>query len=231
MKRELIKSGIPGLDKLCDGGIVEGSTITVSGPTGSGKSTFGMQFLVEGATKYNESGLYISIEESRDSLFFSLGGYKWNLEELEKNKKIMLLDYPIYEVDQFLNKNSAIMEIINAMSIKRVVIDSIMPVAVYFKDDDERKRGFLKLMDNIRKWKTTTLLLSEDTPATTQDVLPRTRYGLETMSDAWFHIYYLYSPKTKSRARAVEVLKMKGSKHSASIHPAEITETGFKVLV
>lgn len=229
MAQELAKSGIPGLDSLLGGGFLKGSIVALSGPTGCGKSTFGMQFLVNGAAKTKEPGLYISIEQNKQSMYFNFSGYKWDLEKLEKSKQVLFLDYPLYEVDQFLNANSAIQEIINSAGIKRVVIDSIMPVALHFKDEDDRKKGFMKLIENIRKWGTTTMIISEDTPATTQDVLPDTKYGIESFTDGWVHIYYLYSPKEKERTRAVEVLKMKGIHHSSKIVPCEMTDEGFVI--
>jgi circadian clock protein KaiC len=231
VKTELIKSGIPGLDEILGGGIRKGAIFTLSGPTGAGKSTFGMQFLVNGALKYKEGGLYISIEESKQSMYSNMGGYSWDIDKLEKNKQLVFLDYPISEVDQFLNQYGAITEIITAMELKRVVIDSIMPIALHFPSEDERKRGFLKLIDNIRKWGTTTMIISEDTPSTTQDVLPDTSYGIETFTDGWIHLYYLYSPKEKKRVRAVEVIKFKGIAHSLKIYPAEITNDGFVIRV
>lgn len=229
MKLELSRTGIPGLDVILNGGIPKGSVITLSGPTGCGKSTFGMQFLIEGIGKQREAGLYIAIEETRATTLTNLGVYGWPFEKLEKEKRLMFLDYPIYEVDQFLTQNSAIAEIINTLGIRRVVIDSVMPLALHFPNEDERKKGFLKLVDNIRKWGATTMIISEDTPATTQDVMPDTRYGIETLTDGWIHIYYMYSPKTKERSRAIEVLKMKGVKHSARIFPCEITAKGFVI--
>jgi circadian clock protein KaiC len=59
-----LSSGIPGFDVLCDGGFVQRSVTLVSGSAGIGKSTFGLQFIVEGA-KRNEPGLYVSLEEGR----------------------------------------------------------------------------------------------------------------------------------------------------------------------
>lgn len=229
MGREFVKSGIPGLDDVLGSGFLKGSICTLSGPTGSGKSTFAMQFLVNGALKAKEPGLYVSIEESKQSMNFHMSGYVWDLEKMEKNRQLMFLDYPLYEIEQFLTQNGAIQELIAKIGIKRVVIDSIMPVAIYFKEEGERKKGFLKLIDNIRKWGTTTLIISEDTPATTQDVLPDTHYGIETFTDGWLHLYYLYSPKERERTRAIEVLKMKGVHHSSKICPCEITNDGFVI--
>jgi len=230
MKRELVKSGIPGMDALLGGGFLQGSVVTVSGPTGCGKSTFAMQFLVEGIMKYNEPGVYIAIEESRDSTHFHMSGFSWDLEKLEKSRKLVFLDYPIYEIDQFMNQYSAIQEIINSTGARRVVIDSIMPVALYFKDDDERKKGFLKLIDNIRKWDTTTLIVSEDTSPSTPEAMPETKFGIETFTDGWVHIYSVYSQKTKERTKAIEVVKMKGIDHSRKIYPVKIDKNGFSVL-
>ena len=92
----MIKSGIPGLDNILGGGFLDGSITTVSGPTGSGRSTFALQFILES----NSPGLYISIEESKKDLFFHMSGYKWDLEKAEEERRLVILDYPIYEVDQ-----------------------------------------------------------------------------------------------------------------------------------
>lgn len=229
IKREFLKTGIPGLDSIAGGGFPRESIIALSGPTGSGKSTFGMQFLIEGAQKYKEPGLYISIEETKDSMHANMSGYEWDLDKLEKGKQLIFLDYPVSEVDQFVAQNSAIAEIISSMGITRIVIDSIMPVALLFKDDDERKKGFLKLIENIRKWRVTTLILSEDTPATTQDVLPDTKYGIESFTDGWLHLYFLYD-RGRERKRAIEAIKMKGVHHSTKIYPVEIGNKGFTVF-
>ncbi len=226
---EKIKSGVPGLDGVLGGGLLKNSVIAVTGPTGAGKSTLAMQFLVNGILESKEPGLYIAIEETHSSVYFHMSSYSWELDKLEKNKKLLFLDYPVLEVDQFLAQNSAIQELINRIGVRRVVIDSVMPVALFFNNDDERKKGFIKLMENIRKWQTTTLIISEDVPATTQDVLPATRYGIESFTDGWIHIYYLFSPKERERTRAIEIIKMKGAAHSSKIYPAEITKNGFVV--
>lgn len=229
MKRKIVKSGIPGMDEVLGGGFLDGHVVTLSGPTGCGKSTLAMQFLYNGITKYKEPGLYIAIEESKESMEFHMSGYTWDLQKAEKERKLIFLDYPVYEIDQFLNQYSAVQEIIQTTGVKRVVIDSVMPVALYFSKDEERKKGFLKLIDNIRKWETTTIIVSEDTPASTQDVLPDTRYGIESFTDAWVHIYSLFDPKKKERVRALEVLKMKGMHHSSRIHQAKVDKTGFTI--
>ncbi len=230
-ERKFIKSGIPGLDRILGGGFLEKSIVTIGGSTGAGKSTFVMQFLYKGATEFNEPGLYISIEESKESMLFHMSGYKWEIRKAEKEQKLVFLDYPVYEVDQFLQQYGAIQEIINTVGIKRVVIDSIMPIALYFSSEDERKKGFLKFIENVRKWGVTTLIVSEDTTASSMDDIPNTTYGIESFTDGWINISYKFDPKKKERVRMIEVIKMKGVHHSMKLYPVAVGKEGFKVLV
>jgi KaiC/GvpD/RAD55 family RecA-like ATPase len=222
----LIKSGIPGLDKILGGGFLEGSIVTVGGPTGSGRSTFALQFLLES----EEPALFISIEESKKDILFHMSGYKWDLLEEEKNRRLVILDYPIYEVDQILNQYSAIQEIIQSTGVKRLVIDSIMPIALYFPNEDERKKGFLKLIDNVRKWGVTTLIVAQDSRAQDVSTLPYTNFGIENFTDGWINIYYQYDEKKGERTRSVEVLKMKGVEHSTKHYPAVMDRNGFTIF-
>lgn len=229
MERKLVKSGIPGLDEILGGGFLEGSIMTVGGRTGSGRSTFALQFLYNGAMKYGEPGLYISIEESKQDFFFHMSGYSWDLEGLEKGGKLVFLDYPIYEVDQILTQYGAIQEIINSTGVKRVVIDSVMPIALFFPSEDERRKGFLKLIDNIRKWGTTTMIVAEDRKSGEGSTLPSTNFGIESFTDGWINIYFHYDPQKEERSRGVEVIKMKGICHSTKAYPAEMDENGFRI--
>ena len=57
-----IVTGIPGFDKLCEGGLIDDSLNLVIGNAGAGKTTFLLQFLYNGATKFNERGIYVSFE-------------------------------------------------------------------------------------------------------------------------------------------------------------------------
>jgi len=226
----MIKSGVPGLDKVLGGGFLEGSITALSGPTGSGRSTLAVQFLYNGTMQYNEPGLYISIEESKNDFFFHMSGYTWDLANAEKERKLIFLDYPIYEVDQILEQYGAIQEIINSTGVKRVVVDSIMPIALFFPSEDERKKGFLKLIDNIRKWNATTLIIAEDTNSSQIGNLPHTAYNVESFTDGWINMPYSYDPKKGDRTRFVEVIKMKGVMHSTKLYPAVISDNGFTIL-
>lgn len=226
-----VKSGIPGLDKILGGGFPKGSITTIGGPSGAGKSTFGMQFLYEGARQFDEVGLYISIEESKDAMLAHMSGYDWNIREIEEKQKLVFLDYPIYEVDQLIQQASAVKEIAHTMEVKRIVIDSIIPIALHFKSEEERKLGFLKFIENVRSWGATTLILSEDTTTDATEILPHTTYTLESFTDGWINLSFKYDEKKNERVRIIEVLKMKGVRHSLKQHLFSLSEDGIKVQV
>jgi len=230
MERRFIKSGIPGLDEVLGGGLLEGSIVTVSGPTGGGKSTLAAQFLHNGAAESEEPGLYISIEESRNDFFFHMSGYSWDFAGLEKTRKFVLLDYPIHEVDQIVNQSGAIGEIINSTGTKRVVIDSVMPIALFFKSDDERRKGFLKFIENLRKWGTTTLIVSEDIKMTGPGAMHGSEYSIESFTDGWINMGFRYDEEKKERARYLEVVKMKGVAHSSRSYPIVLDKDGVRLV-
>ncbi len=230
MERRFIKSGIPGLDEVAGGGLLDGSIITVSGPTGSGKSTLAAQFLLNGAIKHNEPGLYISIEENRNDFFFHMSGYEWDLTALESERKFILLDYPIHEVDQIINQASSIAEIINTAGVKRVVIDSIMPVALFFHGEEEREKGFLRFIENLRKWGVTVMIISENQKIAGSEANPGSEYGIESVTDGWINLFYRYEEKSMERTRYLEVVKMKGVKHSTKSYPVRIDRLGFSLV-
>ncbi|MBN2127736.1 MAG: ATPase, partial [Candidatus Diapherotrites archaeon] len=91
------KTGIGRLDKALNGGFPFGNVVLVSGGAGTGKSTFAMQFLINGATLFGEKGLYISTEQSKEELMKTAASYGWNIENLELNNKLKIVYFDVIE--------------------------------------------------------------------------------------------------------------------------------------
>lgn len=79
---ERVSSGVGGLDELIEGGFPRGNLILVSGPPGSGKTIFGFQFLYEGITKRNESGMMVTFLETKDSFYSNFRNLGFDLKRL-----------------------------------------------------------------------------------------------------------------------------------------------------
>src|SRR3989338_6347757 len=87
-----IRTGVPGIDHLTEGGFERNSSVLVMGGGGCGKSIFATQFLVEGA-KSNETGIYISFEERKERFFKHMSRFNWNLNKLEEQGRFIFLRY------------------------------------------------------------------------------------------------------------------------------------------
>lgn len=119
---ERTATGIEGLDKALNGGIPFKNIVLVSGGAGTGKSTLCMQYLVNGVKQFNEKGLYISTEQTREELVRAASNYGWNVDELEKKGMLKIMYFDILQTDGFLQK---IYDEYVKFKPRRVVLDSL----------------------------------------------------------------------------------------------------------
>jgi circadian clock protein KaiC len=130
-----IPSGIPSFDQRIDGdGLVEGTISAVIGASGCGKSTFAFQFIAEGVGKFNDSGIFCSLEDSEEEVRRMGKGFDYNMPELETNGGLSILAYDPDECnpDAFI----ADLEVqIRETKAKRLVIDGLSAFERKYKKD------------------------------------------------------------------------------------------------
>ncbi len=222
-----VQTGVPGLDELIGGGFKKGSVMVIGGGVGNGKTTLSMQYVINGMLEYGELGLFISIDEEKGPMYENMKSLGWDLERLEREKKIVFIDYPMHEVEQFVSQENTILGLIESLGIKRVAIDSAAPLALAYDTEDERRTGLLGLMAKIRKWNCTTLITCEDQREASPET-PATKYGIEGVADGFIYMHNIYMKS--ERKRAIEILKMRGSSHSQRLVPLQISEGGITVF-
>ncbi len=116
-----VKTGIPGMDSLIEGGIPKGFAIFLSGPPGSGKSIFGLQFLWEGVKK-GERCLYVSLEQNPENLYKQALQFGMDFGKYEKS--IQFLSYTLEgELKTDIMKN--VYSAISQFKATRLVFDSL----------------------------------------------------------------------------------------------------------
>ena len=219
-----VSTGIPKLDTLINKGFEKNSTNLIVGGTGSGKSIFGMQFLMEGLRK-NESCIYITFEESKKTFYSNMKALGWDLEALEKNGKFFFLEYTPEKVKTMLEEGGGIIEsIIIKNKIQRIVMDSVTSFELLFDKELKKREAALALFSMLRRWDCTTLLTYEADPVACK---AESSHALEFESDSITLLYF--QRKGKSRERTLEVLKMRGTNHSTEIHPFSIGKNGIIV--
>lgn len=220
-----VPSGIPGFDDLVEGGFKKGSTVLVTGGPGSGKTTFLLQYLYEGARK-GEAGLFISFEEREDEILDDFSGYTWELEEMFEKKKIFFLNYPPHQVEKIMEQGGGmIKDMIKDANITRIGIDSLTSFSMLFKDEYEKRENVLKLFNILEGWKCTTLLTAEKVPSLEE---AESDFGLEFLVDGAVILYNVRHGNV--REQAVEVLKMRATNVKKKICPITITKEGLQVF-
>src|ERR1700729_3957124 len=89
-------TGIPGLDEISGGGLPKGRTTIVCGGPGCGKTMLGIEFLVRGATEFDEPGVLMAFEETPQEMARNVASLGFDIEDLSRRKKLFL-DYVYIE--------------------------------------------------------------------------------------------------------------------------------------
>jgi len=221
---ERVPVGIPNFDKLIEGGFKRNTTNLVAGGAGSGKTIFALQFLYDGITKYNENALYITFEEKKAGLYGDMKSLGWDFQKLEDEGKFHFLEYTPEQVKKLLVEGGGYVEsIIQKHKIKRIVIDSITSFALLYQDELTRKEAALALIELINSWQCTALLTSEEEESNGIFISASLEFEVDS-------IMLLYNVKKQGeRVRAMEILKMRGTKHLTKTIKFNLTNHGFEL--
>ena len=222
---DLVRTGVPGADTILEGGIYPGSAVLVSGPPGSGKSIFGMQYVYLGARDYGEPGLIVAIEETDHSLSEyagSIGLYRW--DELVGTGAITIMTDDYFSKLDLPGSLEGIMETLGRTSAKRMVLDSMNLFKYYFPHDVDRRRYLLKFIRILKKRGITSLMISE-----VMGVFPDMPLTEEMfMSDG--NISLFLSRSGNNVERCFWVTKMRRQPFSMKIVPMGIGRGGIEVF-
>jgi len=217
-----LSTGIPGLDEMTGGGFIKGDTTLIAGPPGTGKTTFGLQFLMQGIAD-KENGVFITVEEMPRKIVSDAINFGWDLRKLEEEKKLR-----VYQLrSEMLQAGGApimqCLDVVNSMKAKRVVVDPISLYSLSIGDPNDLRRELYAFV-NYMKENDLTLLLTHEVP----DIITRASrisdYGLEFIVDCIIMLQYV-EIESEIR-RSVNGLKMRGSDHDKAIRRYNITGKG-----
>ncbi len=226
MASKRIKTGVPGLDEMLQGGLPEGHIVLLMGSFGTGKTTMALQFLIEGL-KDGENCIFISLEEDKDSVMKNSDAFGWDLSEPISKKKLGLFKLEPSDAKTTINRiKSELPKFVKAFGAKRVVIDSVSLLNMMFPDDSERRANLFNLCQLLRSTGATSLLTAE-----VKDENPRSsRDGLaEYTADG---VLLLQSDEDSDSGEVqltLRILKMRRTGHSRRVKPYTISEGGIVV--
>ncbi|MEM2905883.1 MAG: ATPase domain-containing protein [Candidatus Bathyarchaeia archaeon] len=236
---DVAPTGVPGLDELIGGGLPRGSCTLLMGGPGTGKTTLSLQFLHAGATRFNEPGLYVTLNETAADIYRNAANFGWDFAALEKGRAFALLDARPFKVSDkgfivpnqelfvgredipFSRISYLVYNMTRELGVKRVVVDSVNVLLSQFKDEFVARQGLIGLVQALNHFGCTSLLILEKAR---EEVAPE-----EFIAQGIIELQLLRVEQTWTRA--VRVGKMRGVKHDLDAHPIVIEENGVKIFV
>jgi KaiC/GvpD/RAD55 family RecA-like ATPase len=239
MEPDHVQTGITGLDwMLGEKGNPRGHTVLVNGGPGSGKTTFAIQFLYQGAKQHDEHGLYITLDENPEDIKKNMLNYGWDLAQLEREIKLTFVNVsPVRVVPsdkvgliqlgmkefKLVKLLEAIREGIEEVQAQRVVIDPITMFMLQYPDETERIHAMRDLIAELRKTDCTHLLISE-----LRGTGLEREYQFEEYLSQGVILLRTFLRESKI-IRMLQIEKMRGLDVDTQPRPYEITENGLEV--
>ena len=223
-------TGIQGLDEITGGGLPKGRPTLVCGSTGCGKTLLAMEFLVRGATQFNEPGVFMAFEETAQDLTKNVASLGFDLKDLVARKKIVL-DYVFVERSEIEETGEYDLEglfirlgqAIDSIGAKRVVLDTIESLFSGLPNPLILRAELRRLFRWLKEKGVTAIITGERGESTL------TRQGLEEyVSDCVIVLDHRVSDQVSSRR--LRVVKYRGSTHGTNEYPFLIDEDGISVL-
>ncbi|MFP4308635.1 MAG: circadian clock protein KaiC [Desulfococcaceae bacterium] len=223
-------TGISGFDEITEGGLPRGRPTLVCGGAGSGKTLFAMEFLVTGATGFEEPGVFISFEENETELTENVASLGWDVSALAEQEK-MFLDFiyierrEIEETGEF-NLDGLFIRVeyaVRTVNARRIVIDGIEALFSGFSDESLLRSEIRRLFRRLKELGLTAIVTAERGERTL------TRRGLEEyISDCV--VFLDHRMEDQVATRRLRVVKYRGAAHETNEFPFLIGDRGFSVF-
>ena len=223
-----IATGVPGLDAVLSGGLPADHVYLVSGSPGTGKTTLGLQFLVEGARR-GESCLYVTLSENARELDAIARSHGWSLdgitvneltppEESLKPEEQYTIFYPAeLELGETVR---ALVELVERMKPQRVVVDSLSEMRLVAREPLRFRRQIFALKQFFVGRQCTVILLDEQ--STGADEHPQTiAHGVITLEQI--------ARDYGAERRRLRVIKLRGTAFRGGYHDFSIRTGGLVV--
>ena len=224
--RRRLSIGVPELDKMMDGGLYEGDSCLIAGPSGTGKSALATQFIDEGLRK-GESAVIAIFEERPAGYIERAASFGLNFKTpLEKGKLEILYVRPLdLSVDETMRE---ILDAVTRINAKRLVIDSLvgfeMALAPGFREDF--RESLYRMIGALTGAGIT--ILSTVEVEDTFTALPFSQYVISFLTDDIIRMRY--AEINGQLRKVIVVIKMRGSNHSKDIREYVITEKGLVII-
>jgi len=227
-----IKTGVPGFDTMVDGGILKDRLYVISGPPGSGKTTFCSQFVTQGAID-GETTLFLTLHETEAEILADMGNYEFGFDKAVNSGHVKVLNVFDSEAQRLLSSSSSrrgsefpanvdnlanqLVAFIESRGVDRLVIDSTMLLEYYFSDD---LNALIKFLTKLKRADATVMLISEMTDPTSYTDGHYLAHGV-----IFLHNYL----ESGGMIRGIQIIKMRGTQIDCDIREISFSDQGLRV--
>jgi circadian clock protein KaiC len=217
-----IPSGIPGLDELMNGGAKQGDATLITGPSGVGKTIFGLRWLTQGIEREKRC-LYVTFQDTADQLVGVAAAFGWDLRSAGAPENVSISYVPMGDLDLDVLATFVRSEL-SAHPTSRIVIDSLAELAFAAREEG-RFPAYMRSLVRFVQAAGSSLLITSETAA--HGHAANAMDGLLFMFDNIIELRYV---EDGSRiGRAVHVAKMRSSRHEMTLNSVSITDRGLVV--
>jgi len=218
-------TGLPGLEFIADGGLPAGRATLLAGSSGSGKSIFCAQFLVEGIRQWDQPGVFVTFEEPPAAIRDNFDSLDWPIADWEAEGRWAFVDLSpeedqpevagAFDLGALLPR---IEHAVNRTGARRLVIDSLGTLYTQFSDRHMVRRALGQVMAAVRRMGVTTLVTAERT----EEYGAVARYEVEEfVADSV--LLLRNALEGDKRRRTIEILKMRGTSHQKGEFPFTVS--------
>jgi circadian clock protein KaiC len=221
-----VPTGIQEFDKMLFGGFMRGDSVLLAGSAGTGKSTIGIQYLLQGAAE-GEAGIYLTFEELPDQLYRDASNFGWDLRKLESENKLRVICTSPDVLIEPSGLEAILDSPIKEMNARRIVVDSLSHFNMFMRPDSLR----MQVYRNVMYFKTkgmSSVLIWEATQNTGGSSFTVSEEGISFLTDCIVLLKLIEI--NSSLRRGLVIMKMRGSQHDHRLREYEITPKGVKVL-
>ncbi len=220
-----IDLGIEGLDNMIQGGVPQRHLMVTIGSAGTGKTTFGLQFLYHGLQQ-GENAVFITLEQSHESIIDTANEWGWEFDEYEAEGSLAVVDLdPVEMANSLDNIRGELPELIKDFDADRLVLDSVSLLEMMYDNPATRRTEVFDFTRSLKNAGVTTFLTSEASESNPY----ASRHGIiEYLTDAVFVLQYIRG-ETRETRLAVEIQKIRNANHSREMKPYDITSEGLSV--
>jgi len=228
--RQIDSSGVPGLDEILGGGLTPRRLYLIEGVPGSGKTTFAMQFLLEGA-RLNEPVLYVTLSETREELTDTAASHGWSLEGIAIHEAIPSEaslsheeQYTMFHPSEveLSETTEVILDEVNRLRPRRVVFDSLSELRLLAGSPLRYRRQILALKQFFAGRNCTTVLLDDMTSSDRDLQVQSISHGVILLEQL--------NPEYGSDRRRLRVVKYRGRQFRGGFHDYAIQHGGLIVF-